>query len=59
MTKLEFYKQPEKGSMTLTLRINNDTNAKLEKLAGETGISKNAIINRMIQFGLENYIIKE
>lgn len=59
MTKLELQKQPEKGSVTFTLRITNEINDKLEKLVVETGISKNAIINKMIRFGLENCEVTE
>lgn len=59
MDKLEFQKLPSKGSVTFTLRIPKDINEKLENLSKKTGISKNAIVNKMILFGLENSEIKE
>ena len=54
MNKLEFHKLPEKGSITFTVRLPNDLNAKIEEIVKETGISKNAVINKMIRFSLEN-----
>ena len=59
MNKLEFHKLPEKGSITFTLRLPNDLNTKIEKIVRETGISKNAVINKMIRFSLENAHIVE
>lgn len=59
MEKLSFQKMPEKGSITLTLRISNRLNNELEELVRLTGTSKNMIINRMIRFGLDHCEIKE
>lgn len=58
MSKLELTKLPEKGTITFTLRIPSAINNQLEELAKETGISKNALVNKMIQYGLENLEIK-
>ena len=54
MSSLEFQKQPEKGSTTLTLRLPKVVNQQLEEIAKETGISKNAIVNKMILYGIAN-----
>jgi predicted DNA-binding protein len=54
LKKLEFHKLPEKGSITFTVRLPNDLNARIEEIVKETGISKNAVVNKMIRFGLEN-----
>ena len=54
MNKLELQRLPEKGSSTITLRLPKEINKQLESLTKETGISKNAIINKMILFGIEN-----
>jgi len=59
MDKLEFQKLPEKGSITFTLRLPNDLNDKIEEIVRSTGISKNAIINKMIRFSLLNSKIVE
>ena len=59
MAKLELQKLPEKGSITFTLRITKDINEKLESIVRETGISKNALVNTMIRFGLNNYEVIE
>lgn len=59
MEALEFIKMPPKGSITLTLRISNDLNGRLEKLVAESGLSKNAIINKMIEYGLKNYTLRD
>jgi len=54
MPDLEFQKLPEKGSTTFTLRLPKSINEQLEDIAKQTGISKNAIVNKMIQYGLAN-----
>lgn len=59
MDKLEFKKQPEKGSVTCTIRMSDEVNNKLNEIVEKTGMSKNMIINSMIQFGLEHYEIME
>lgn len=59
MAVLELHRLPEKGSDTLTLRLPKTTNQRLTKVSIETGISKNAIINKMILFGLENMQIND
>jgi predicted HicB family RNase H-like nuclease len=59
MNKLEFHKLPEKGSITFTLRLPKDLNERIEGIVKETGISKNAVINKMIRFSLENAKIIE
>ena len=54
MKQLEFHKLPEKGSVTLTLRMPKDLSEQIEEIVKQTGISKNAVINKMIRFALEN-----
>lgn len=59
MNKLEFHKLPEKGSITFTLRLPKTLNDRIEDIVRETGISKNAVINKMIRYSLENTQIVE
>lgn len=58
MTPLELYKKPDSGSVTFSMRIPNFVNERLEEVSCELNMSKNKLINLMIEYGLKNMIIK-
>jgi len=61
MAKLEFYKVPENGSDSITFSIRTSTvlNEHLEEIAHQVNLSKNKIVNMMIEYALNNMVIKE
>ena len=52
--KLQIKKRGEDGSKIITVRIKEDTLAKLDQLAAETNYSRNELINVILIHGLEN-----
>lgn len=52
--KLQIKKRGEDGSKIITVRIKEDTLARLDQLAAETNYSRNELINVILIHGLEN-----
>jgi len=61
MKKVEFYKVPENetDSITFSIRTSANVNEHLEEIAHQVNISKNRIINMMIEYSLNNMVIKD
>ena len=51
-------KKGEDGYKLISVRIKEDTLAKLDKLSSETNYSRNELINMMLKHGVENAIIE-
>ena len=51
--KLQIKKRGEDGSKIITIRLKEDTLAKLDQLAAETNYSRNELINVILIHGLE------
>ncbi len=51
-------KKGEDGYKLISVRIKEDTLAKLDKLSSETNHSRNELINMMLKHGVENAIIE-
>lgn len=49
----------EDGYKVFSVRIKDETVAKLEDIAGKTNRSRNELINMMLEFGIENCEIIE
>ncbi|MBQ8903337.1 MAG: CopG family transcriptional regulator [Oscillospiraceae bacterium] len=49
----------EDGYKTFSLRVRDEVVAELDRIAGETGRSRNEIISLMLDFGIENCEITE
>lgn len=47
------------GYKTFSVRIKEETVEKLEEISQQTNRSRNELINIMLEFGIENYEIKE
>ena len=48
----------EDGYKTFSIRIKDDTTEKLNKLAAETNRSRNELINLLLDYAIENCVIK-
>ena len=48
----------EDGYKTFSIRIKDETVARLERLSAETGRSRNELINILIDYALENCEVK-
>jgi len=61
MAKLEFYKVPKNSSDSITFSVRTSTvlNEHLEEIAHQVNLSKNKIVNMMIEYALNNMVIKE
>ena len=60
--KLILNKKPLKGEdgyKTFSIRIREETVAKLDKLAKQTNFSRNALINVLLDYALENSEVKQ
>lgn len=49
----------EDGHKTFSIRVENATVNRLDKIAEETNRSRNEVINIMLKFGIENCEIEE
>ncbi len=49
----------EDGYKTFSLRVRDEVVVELDRIAGETGRSRNEIISLMLDFGIENCEITE
>ena len=55
---LKIKKRGEDGNKIITVRIKEDTLAKLDRLAAETNYSRNELINVILRHGVDNIIIE-
>lgn len=55
---LKIKKRGEDGSKVITVRIKEDTLAKLDKIANETNYSRNELINIILSHGVDNIEIE-
>ena len=55
---LHIKKRGEDGYKLISVRIKEDTLAKLDKIASETNRSRNELINVILKHGAENIIIE-
>ena len=49
----------EDGYKTFSLRVKDEIVVQLDRIADETGRSRNEIIGMMLEFGVENCVITE
>ncbi len=49
----------EDGHKIFSIRVKEDTVNKLDEIAAATNRSRNELINIMLEFGIENYEIKD
>ena len=54
MDKRFIVRTEHKPSVTITVRIDDDSNERLEAAAFKSGLSRNKIINMAIKFALDN-----
>ncbi len=55
---LKIKKRGEDGSKVITVRIKEDTLAKLDKIANESNYSRNELINIILSHGVDNIEIE-
>jgi len=55
---LKIKKRGEDGNKVITVRIKEDTLAKLDRLAAETNYSRNELINLILSHGVKNIEIE-
>ena len=55
---LKIKKRGEDGNKIISVRIQEDTLSKLDKIAAETNYSRNELINLMLAYGVENIEIE-
>ncbi len=55
---LKIKKRGEDGSRVITVRLRTETLAELDKLASETGYSRNELINLILSHGIKNIEIE-
>ncbi|MBQ8194324.1 MAG: CopG family transcriptional regulator [Oscillospiraceae bacterium] len=53
------YLRGEDGHKIFSIRVKEDTVNKLDEIAAATNRSRNELINIMLEFGIENYEIKD
>ena len=53
----KFVVTPKKESVTITVRIKPDLNAKLECLLRQSNRSRNELINKALEFALDNQLM--
>lgn len=51
-------KAHRKRDITITLRIPEETDDKLYEICNQTELSRNGLLNRIIEFGLDRIIIE-
>ncbi|MGN1030339.1 MAG: CopG family transcriptional regulator [Butyricicoccaceae bacterium] len=49
----------EDGYRILSIRVREEIISQMDVIAKKTGHSRNELIGRFLEFGLENYVIKE
>ena len=47
------FKDEQAGSLLVTFKLDTETNAKLNQIATEVGISKSAVIRTLIKYGIQ------
>ena len=52
-------KRGEDGNRIITIRIREDTLAKLDRLATESNHSRNELINLILSHGVDNVVIED
>jgi len=52
-------KRGEDGTKIITVRIREDTLAKLDQLAAESNYSRNELINLILSHGVKNIIVEK
>lgn len=57
--KLVIKKREGDGSKIITIRIKSSTLAKLDEIADSTNYSRNELVNRILNHGLENLQIED
>ena len=55
---LKIKRKGEDGHRVITIRIREDTLESLDKIAAEANYSRNELINRMLEHGLEHIEIE-
>ncbi len=55
---LKIKRKGEDGNKVISLRISEDTLAKLDKIAADTNYSRNELINLILAHGVENIEIE-
>ena len=55
---LKIKRKGEDGHRVITIRIREDTLAAIDRLAAEANYSRNELINRMLEHGLEHIEIE-
>ncbi len=55
---LRIKRRGEDGNRIISVRIQEDTLAKLDKIAADTNYSRNELINLMLAYGVENIEIE-
>ena len=53
----KFVVTPKKESVTITVRIKPDLNDKLEYLSRQSNRSRNELINKALEFALDNQLM--
>lgn len=61
LAPIEFYRVPDNsaGSITISIRIPYCVNDRLEELTNQVNLSKNRVINMMLEYCLNNMVIKD
>ena len=55
---LKIKRRGEDGNRIISVRIREDTLAKLDKIAADTNYSRNELVNLMLTYGVENIEIE-
>ena len=55
---LKIKRKGEDGHRVITIRIRKDTLESIDKIAAEANYSRNELINRMLEYGLEHIEIE-
>ena len=55
---LKIKRKGEDGNKIISVRISEDTLSKLDQIASETNYSRNALINLILAYGVENIEIE-
>lgn len=55
---LKIKKRGEDGNRVISVRISNETLAKLDRIAAESNYSRNEIINIILNYGIDHVVIE-
>lgn len=55
---LKIKKRGEDGSRVISVRIKEETLARLDKIAAESNYSRNELINIILSYGIEHIVIE-